>query len=496
MSTIVRSFRSRLALRFGATVLLVSIVGSLLGFLALRGILRTQLDRSLLRLAEIEAAAAADFEDESVRFHEDLYASPAHAEASPIRYAEVWSRDGEPVIRTQNLEGGDLPVPAGVLERVAATGEPELFDFDWQGSSYRSLVYPLSRVGAQHLYHVLQVAAGRGQSQVVLHQFLIRLAILVLIGSLVAASLGWWLAGHAIRPVMQIIGQAESLDMRVPQHHIDATADTEEIQRLVAVLNSMLARIDQALADQRRFLADAGHEIKTPLTILRGDVEVTLRKARSPDEYESVLRQTLADLREVSALAEGLITLARSDTGALEPRAERVPAARLLRHVADRYTKRAQGAGFSVEVAAPPRLTLRGDATLLERALGNLVDNAIKYAGGGGRIQISAAAAHDARAILSVSNDGPGIPLDEQNRLFERFYRGASGRRSARGSGLGLAIVRAIVEAHGGEIELQSRPEAGTAVRMFLPVADAPHPAVGPGFLQPSHDPRETESTA
>lgn len=468
MRTIILSFRSRLALRFGATVLLVSIVGSLLGFLALRGILRAQLDRSLLRLAEIEAAATADSEDESVRFHEDLYASPAHAEASPIRYAEVWSRDGEPVIRTHNLEGNDLPVPAGVLERVAATGEPELFDFDWQGSVYRGLVYPLSRVGAQHLYHVLQVAARRGQSQVVLHQFLIRLAILVLVGSLVAGSLGWWLAGHAIRPVMQIIRQAESLDMRVSQHHIDATADTEEIQRLVAVLNAMLARIDQALADQRRFLADAGHEIKTPLTILRGDVEVTLRKARSPDEYEAVMRQTLRDLREVSALAENLITLARSESGALEPRMESVSAAQLLRRVKDRYAKRAEAAGFVLEVSAPPRLSLRCDAPLLERALGNLVDNAINYAGDGGHIKVSAAATNDARVILSVCDDGTGIPLDDQGRLFERFYRGAVGRRLARGSGLGLAIVRAIIEAHGGGIELESRSGAGTIVRISL----------------------------
>lgn len=472
MRRIARSFRSRLALRFGATVLLVSIVVSLLGDLALRGILRAQLDRSLLRLAEIESAATADTDDESVHFHEELYTSPAHAEASPTRYAQIWTRTGESVIRTDNLEGVDLPVPGGVLERVAATGEPELFDFDWQRSAYRGLVYPLSRIGSQHGAHLLQVAAPRGPSQAVLKNFLVSLAVLILISSLVAAVLGWWLAGHAVGPVMEIIRQAESVDMRVPRHRIDAAADTEEIQRLVSVLNAMLARIDKTLETQRRFLADAGHEIKTPLTILRGDVEVTLRKSRSPDEYEAVLRQTLADLREVSALAEDLITLARSDSGALEPRADNVSAARVLRRVADRYAKRAAAAGFVLETVAPPRLSVRGDAALLDRALGNLVDNAIKYAGDGGRIQLAAEAGNNGRAVLTVRDEGPGIPRDEQDHLFERFYRGATGRRSARGSGLGLAIVRAIVQAHGGEIELDSGSGAGTSVRMLLPMAD------------------------
>ncbi len=467
------SFRGRLALRFGATMLVLALIGSLLGYLALRRILYTQLDRGLLRLAEIEAAGTADSKDESVHFHEELFVNPSHGEASLTRFAQVWTRDREPVLRTRNLEGRDLPLPDGAIEHVAATGEPQIFEFKWDGSDYRGLVYPLSSIGAQHRIHFLEVAAPLGQVQTVLGHFLRALAILVVLGALLAAGFGWWLAGHAVRPVMEIIRQAESLDVREPAHRITAEAETDELRRLVSVLNSMLARIDTAFEHQRSFLADAGHEIKTPLTILRGDVEVALRRARSPEEYMAVLQQTLKDLRDVSTLADDLITLARSDSGVLEPRLEPVPVATLVRKATDRFRKAAESAGVQLEEQLPETLAVLGDRALLERALSNLVDNAIKYGGDGGRVTLSATVA-DGRVVLSVADNGAGIPEGEQGQLLERFYRGEAGRRSTRGSGLGLAIVSAIIDSHGGELELESQPGAGTTVRLILPAADAP----------------------
>ncbi len=467
-----RSFRGRLALRFGATVMILALVGSLLGYLALRRILYAQLDRSLVRLAEIEAAATADSEDESVHFHEELYGDPSHAEASPTRYAQVWTRDGDSVIRTENLEGQDLPLPDGILDRVAFTGQFELFAFEWRGSQHRGLVFPLSRIGPQHSYHFLQLAAPLEQLHVVLGNFLRWLSVLIVTGTLAAGILGWWLAGHAVRPVMEIIRQAESLDIEATRHRISAHADSEEILRLVSVLNVMLNRIDEVLENQRRFLADAGHEIKTPLTILRGDVEVALRRGRSPSEYEAILEQTLEDLRDVSGLAEGLITLARSDSGGLQPRSDSVPIDRLFERIVARLGKRAENSGFNLATIAPRELAVRGDAQLLERAVYNLVDNAIKYAGKGRRIELSARTTEDGRISLSVADDGIGIPHDEQRKLFERFYRGTAGRRSARGSGLGLAIVNAIVASHDGEIYLESQPGMGTTLRLVFPASD------------------------
>ncbi len=464
-----RSYRGRLALRFGATLMLVALAGSAFGYIALRRILHSQLDRNLHRLAEIEASGAADAPDESVHFHEELLAAASERVVRPPHYAAVWSVDGEPVLRTENLGGRDLPLPEGILRRVATADTPEFFGFELDGRSFRALVYPLGLLGAQHRVHLLQVAAPTEHIETVLGHFLRLLVLLVLGGTVAASALGWWLAGHAVRPVLQLIEQAESLDMARSEHRMTADADTEELSRLVSVLNSMLARIDGAFEHQRRFLADAGHEIKTPLTILRGDVEVALRRLRSPAEYEEVLRQTLDDLRGVSALAEDLITLARSDSGGLEPCPIDLTVPQLLARVAERYTRTAKDVGMRLDIEIREPLVINGDAGLIERALSNLVDNAIRYGRRGGRLSLTACPDADGRVRITVRDDGPGIPADEHSRLFERFYRGETGRRTARGSGLGLAIVKAIVEAHGGRVDLESEAGRGTTVHLLLP---------------------------
>ncbi len=464
------SFRSRLALRFGITVMFMALAGAAIGYVALREILYDQLDRSLRRIAEIEAAATADSPDESVHFHEEAFASSVNGEVILTRYAEVWTLEGEPVVRSRNLEGRDIPLPDEVHGQVSSSGRPELFSFEWQGLNYRGLLYPLGLIGAQHEQHLLEVVAPLEQTEAVLDNFLRMFGMLVLLGTAVACVLGWWLAGHAVRPVMEIIRQAESLDMSSPEHRLTARAETEELKRLVSVLNSMLARIDTAFGNQRRFLADAGHEIKTPLTVLRGDVEVALRRERTSEEYKVVLEQTLDDLREVSALADDLITLARSDSEGLQPSLTDVQLEPTLYRLANKYTTAAADAGVRIDVSVGQGLVVRADPTLLDRAVSNLIDNAIKYGAVGGRVSLSASSRQDGQILISVADNGPGIPEDEADRLFERFYRGETGRRCARGSGLGLAIVKAIVESHGGRIYVDSETQHGTTMNLLLPV--------------------------
>ena len=465
------SFRGRLAARFGATVMLMGIVSTALGYFALQRILYRHVDKNLLRLAEIEAAATADSPDGSVHFHEELFTEGPNDAAVTTGYAEVWTLRGEPVARTKNLEDRDLPLPDDVRRSVASTGKPELFSFRWQGRSYRGLVYPLVLIGVEHRDHLLEVVAPREEADAVLSHFLRVLSLILLFGTAAACVLGWWLAGHAVRPVTEIIRQAESIDMSSAPHRLSAKTETDELSRLVSVLNTMLARIDTAFQNQRRFLADAGHEIKTPLTILRGDVEVALRRQRPASEYRTVLEQALEDLKEVSSLAEGLITLARSDSEGLEPGRANVSVQELLRKVQSRYSKAALIAGVKLNVDVDGALFVKGDAGFLERALSNLVDNAIKYGRGGGEVSLSASPAQASMVLIEVTDRGPGIPESERVHVFERFYRGEMARRSTRGSGLGLAIVKAIIESHDGQIRLQSETGHRTTLSLVLPAA-------------------------
>jgi len=462
-----QSFRRRLAARIGLTVSLLLLGVSLVGYAALREFLYRRLDGTVLRLAQIEAAATADSPDESVHFHDAVFleGGPGH-EAILTRYAQVWTLAGEPVVRTKNLGSRDLPLPAEVRSRAIMAGQPVLFSFAWRGDSYRAVLYPLGVLGPTHAPHLLQVAAATTETDSLLRQVLAFLAGLVIVGLAAGGGVGWWLSGYAVRPVLEIIHEAEGFEVADAGHHITAHADTDEHRRLLAVLNALLGRVDEALESQRRFVADAGHAIKTPLTILRGDVDVALRRDRAPEEYRAVLRQALADLRDVSGLAEDLITLARSDGGALEADFVVIPVRDLLRKVVHRFRGAADRSGVRLEVGAEADASVHGDPALLDRALSNLVDNAIKYGGAGGRVVVRALA-EGTEVEIGVTDDGPGLDAHELERVRQRFYRGARAH-GVGGSGLGLAIVDAVARAHGGSLELGSNGGAGLAVRLRL----------------------------
>lgn len=462
-----QSFRRRLAARIGLTVSLLLLGVSLVGYAALREFLYRRLDGTVLRLAQIEAAATADSPDESVHFHDAVFleSGPGH-EAILTRFAQVWTLEGEPVVRTKNLGSRDLPLPREVRTRAISLGQPILFSFAWQGGAYRAVLYPLGLLGPTHAPHLLQVAAATAETDTLLRQVLGFLAGLVIVGLAAGGGVGWWLSGYAVRPVLEIIHEAEGFKVSGAGHHITAHADTDEHRRLLAVLNALLGRVDEALASQRRFVADAGHAIKTPLTILRGDIDVALRRDRAPEEYRAVLGQALADLRDVSGLAEDLITLARSDGGALEADLAAIPVRDLLRKVVSRFVGAAERSGVRLEVGAETDASVLGDGVLLDRALSNLVDNAIKYGAAGGRVVIDAVS-EGTEVEISVTDRGPGLDATEVTRVRQRFYRGA-GAHGVGGSGLGLAIVDAVARAHGGSVDLGSNKGVGLAVRLRL----------------------------
>ena len=483
------SFRNRLAVRFAVAGFLLVTAVSVVTYIALRLALFQELDLTIQRLVSIEAAATADTPDETVHFHDQVFLTSGDPGSAAIlsRYAQFWTVEGEAVLRTANLGSDDLPLPAPLRERVASSGAPELFAFEWNGQRFRSILYPLGLTGPQHAVHLLQVAASTDGVSRVLSRTLSLLGVLVAMGTLAAAGLGWWLAGHAVRPVVEIAQQAEAMRAGSPRHHLSSAADTEEFGRLVQVLNSMLSRIDDLLEGQRRFLADAGHGIRTPLTVLRGDLEVTLRKVRSTGEYEETLRQALSDLKTVSSLADDLIILARSagENGRAEEESDEVQLATLLEGVAAKFAGVASGQAVTIRVDSDPEIKVGGDVPLLERALSNLLDNALKYGvPSGGEIELGAARTDSGAIEISVSDSGTGIPSEEEDRLFDRFYRGDRHRHTVDGSGLGLAIVRAVIEGRGGEVTALSS-DAGATLRITLP-QHHPNPDAGLGARRSS----------
>ncbi len=264
-----RSFRLALALRTAGGVLALTFLMGVVSALALRTLLYRQLDGTLVHLAEVEAQAGAAHTSSEFEFHEGvlLAASPGPS-AELTRYAQLWSSDGQPLIRSRNLPA-DLMLPASAI----AAGREGQVAWDthlWRGERLRCVVYPLRLVGVAHGMHLLQVAAPLAPLERTLRDFILLGALLTLLATGAAFLVGWRIAGAALRPTAEITAQAEAIREGTPAPTITAHADLDEFARLVQVLNAMLGRLDRASAVQRRFTADASHELRGPLTALRG----------------------------------------------------------------------------------------------------------------------------------------------------------------------------------------------------------------------------------
>lgn len=288
-------------------------------------------------------------------------------------------------------------------------------------------------------------------------------------GVSLAAAGSSWMTRRTLRALGDIVRTANSvgperLHQRLPIH----AQDDVEIQRLAHALNQMLDRVDRAVTGLRRFTADAAHELRTPLSALLSGLEICLRKPRDPAELRAVMEDTLEGLGRLTRLVDVLLTLARSDAGALPIARTPVNIQSLLAEVANPYE------GLAVELGLTLKLHLQAEAIwwptdglLLSRAVANLIDNACKFTPHGGVVEVRAHASQYCIAI-AVNDTGPGLSEQDQERIFERFYRGAAHRGHIEGFGVGLALAREIVTALGGTLRLRNRPTGGTEALISL----------------------------
>jgi heavy metal sensor kinase len=285
------------------------------------------------------------------------------------------------------------------------------------------------------------------------------------IALLLASLAGYLLAGAALRPVESMRRRAQEISATVGGRRLPVPDADDEVARLARTLNDMLARIETGFDRERRFVAEASHELRTPLALLKTELELALRHPRTPEELRGAIASAAEETDRLTALAEDLLVLARSDEGQLRLESAPLGAQALLETVAGRFAGRAEEADVSVEVDAAADLTAVGDRVRLEQALGNLVDNAIRY--GAGTVRLEALPQNGAIA-LRVTDEGAGFPPGFLPRAFERFSR-ADEARSRGAAGLGLAIVAAILRAHGGSAEARNVDGGGAEVTLLLP---------------------------
>ena len=304
-----------------------------------------------------------------------------------------------------------------------------------------------------------------------------------IVALLVAAIGGYWLAGKALRPVKMITRMANEInatDLRRRLHF----KRRDEFGELAATFDQMLARLEAAFKRQTQFTADASHELRTPLTIIGLEINRALTQLERPEDYRQILEQIQAEHEQMIYVVNNLLTLARADTGQLVLQQEVVDVSDITLACVERLLSLAQQSHITLSTGTLPELLVRGDPQYLSRMFMNLIENAIKYTSGiGTRVHVELACEQERWAVVRVQDDGPGIAEEHLPSLFERFYRVdkargrkieqtsvAAGKQEPGGTGLGLAIVQWIVQAHSGEVCVESKPGTGSVFQVRLPL--------------------------
>jgi two-component system OmpR family sensor kinase len=282
---------------------------------------------------------------------------------------------------------------------------------------------------------------------------------------LLAALAGYGVARAALRPVESMRRRAAAVSAAEPGQRLPVPVARDEVSRLGITLNEMLGRLELALARERTFVSDASHELRTPLAILKTELELALREGRSIDELRDAVRSAAEETDRLVQLAEDLLVIARTDQGRLPVRPTRSEVDDLLGNVVQRFSRRADELGRRLEAERASPLTALADPLRLQQALGNMVDNALRYGNGSVRL---AAFERNGSLELHVLDEGDGFPMPFLGRAFERFSR-ADDARGRGGAGLGLAVVEAIARAHGGSAHAANRVSGGADVWLALP---------------------------
>ncbi len=339
--------------------------------------------------------------------------------------------------------GGKLKLPGGSLLVAAAEARSP------EGSLYR-----------------VEVGTAGAASEATLRRVLVMLAVGLPLAVAAAVAGGFVLVRRALLPVEYIALKAEQISQHNLSERLPVERSGDEIEQLSVSLNSMIARLEDAMRSTKQFVADASHELRTPLTVMRGELEAMAQDPGLGGEERERLGSMLEEVDRLAQIVEGLLSLSRLDAGESPTDWGRVDLGALAAETADQMSLLALDKRIALVCEAAPHVEVQGDRARLKQVIVNLLDNAIKYTPPGGSVQLTVRGTQD-QAVLEVRDTGIGIPADALAEVFKRFYRVDEARsRDPGGAGLGLSIVKSICGAHGAQVEVASAPGSGSTFRV------------------------------
>lgn len=394
------------------------------------------------------------------------------------QYAQVFVRvldeNGRAIVETPGMSA--VLVTTVFPPAVGIDGEPGPgVEIDASGgSSFRVLTAdaPVGALGSER--RTIQVALNQAHELKLLADYRRRLGWVLSTAFVLCTIIGHAIARRAVRPVQEIAEAAKRVRSSTLDSRIDTASLPSEVAALAETFNTMLQGLQESFDRLSQFSADIAHELRTPVNNLRGEAEVALSKLRSPEEYREILGSLLEDSQRLSRIIDGLLFMARAETPEVHIVRETLSVAQELSVVTDFYEPAAMEAGVTLSVSANADLQVDVDRTLFQRAVGNLVSNALTHTPSGGHASIEAV--QDRRALqIAVRDTGRGIPPEHLPHVFDRFYRVDRSRSTTSGGlGLGLPLVKSIMGLHQGSVDIESHPGLGTCVYLRFPVHPLP----------------------
>lgn len=455
------SIGAKLALRYAiATAATITVLG-----VFVYGQIERRINRQATLVIEVQTSDLVDALDSQLREHSPEHAVAWFDEQARQRVSEV-PRDLGLGIELRDAEGGLLTSAGSLAEESPPFvtpppgAKPALSAVD-MGGDYAHLL--MTRPATDYFVRVA-IDTQRFARNVaeVRRVFLLALPVVLL----VTGALGWLLARASLRPIHDINRTARRISGSNLKAGIPTTGSGDELDQLADTLNEMIGRIGASMERERRFTGNAAHQLLTPLTAIRNQIDVTLARERSSEEYLEVLEGVRGETTRMAEELEAMLRLARSEGGLPEDHREPCRVDTILRTVGDFFQPLAAEEDVELRIEGGSELTVEGDESWLTQLFSNVVSNAIKYTPKGGRVVLDWGVAGE-RVDVRVHDTGPGITAPEA--VFERFHR-ARASAGTPGFGLGLPIAREIARAHGGNVVVESSSGEGTTVRVSLPL--------------------------
>jgi two-component system, OmpR family, sensor kinase len=457
----------RLTVWYGGILALILIVFSSGVYIYFKNSLQKSIDTKIKSIGEVLSSSLTETHSQSIFGNFERYLENVLGRKPKGKFIQIIDSSGRIGAKMSDIETETVPTSFSTLER-ALKGEVIYETIEGARPRLRIVTIPIVEENKK-VTSIVQVGTSLEDFDETMKKLLIIMIISIPTSISVTIVIGYFMAKKALKPVDQIRKAAIKISSSNLDERIDIGKRRDELSRLAETFNDMITRLKDAFQRINQFSIDVSHELKTPLTILKGETEVTLRKDRENEDYRKLLKSHLEEVDRMTRIVDDLLLLSKADSEEIKLNIEDIALRDLVVDICMDMKIFADNKGIELIVSELEDVRLKGDELKLRRMLWNVVQNGIKYTEKGGKVEISSYV-NNGYVWIDVKDNGVGISEKDMKYIFDRFYRGDKSRRRESGSGLGLSISKWIAEAHRGVIEVKSRPLEGSLFSIKLPI--------------------------